>query len=289
MINVRKKRKESTKKTGIGRMLLLLFVIIPLLGIVIGYGVSKALIIPYLTENHHDTTGGLTEGAGQEAAQPTADTTEPASEEESRTTNAYQRMFNVEGLELYRIQVGAFSSQENALDLAGELNDKGMAASVDTEGLSKVYAFYSLSMNEAEAYLGHIREHYSDAHVSHIGYPSVDISLADLSSEQAGLISDQLRECKDMITEVTAEDISGIDISDMVQEHKGRIEKFNTEVSQTSWPSSAEKLVDEVSMLYTAMLESYSEYNHQTGIPGQISMELINCYVGFLKRISVMI
>jgi hypothetical protein len=289
VINVRKKRKESTKKTGIGRMLLLLFIVIPLLGIVIGYGVSKTIIIPYLAENQDDTTGGLTEGTGQGTAQPPADTTETTSEEENQTTNAYQRVFNVEGLELYRIQVGAFSSQENALDLAEELNNKGMAASMDTEGLIKVYAFYSLSMNEAVAYLEQIREHYSDAHVLHIGYPSVDISLADLSSEQAGLISEQLRVCKGMITEITAKDVSGIDISDTVQEHKSRIEKFNTEVSQTSWPASAEKLVDEVSMLYTAMLESYSEYNHQTGIPGQISMELINCYVGFLKRISVMI
>lgn len=272
-----------------GRMLLLLFVIIPLLGIVIGYGVSKTVIIPYLTENQDDTTGGLTEGTGQGTGQPPADTTETTSEEENQTTNAYQRVFNVEGLELYRIQVGAFSSQENALDLAEELNDKGIAASMDTEGLSKVYALYSLSMEEAAAYLEQVREHYSDAHVSHIGYPSVDISLADLSSGQAGLISEQFRECKGMIAEITAEDISGIDISDTVQEHKNRIEKFNIEVSQTEWPSSAEKLVEEVSMLYTAMLESYAEYNHQASIPGQISMELINCYVWFLKRISLMI
>ena len=46
-----KKRKDTAGKTAKGKAILLLFVVIPLLGIALGYRISKAVLIPYLTES----------------------------------------------------------------------------------------------------------------------------------------------------------------------------------------------------------------------------------------------
>ncbi len=270
-------------------MLLLLFILIPLVGITIGYGVSKAIIIPYLTEQQEDAPGVSSEQTGRENAPNPENPSAHTSEEESQAVNAYQRVYNVEGFELFRIQVGAFSSQENALGLAEELNDRGMAASVDTEGMSKVYTLYSFSGDAAAARLEKVKEHYRDAHVSQIKYPSVDINFSDSSSEEADLLIEQLKECMSMLVDITDEDVSGKNISSIVREQENRIRQFDSQISQTNWPPSMEKYREEASALYAAMLGSYSEYNHQTNIPGQISMELVNCYTGFLERISLII
>ena len=143
---MRRKRSEKTVGIGKGKTLLLLFVMIPLLGIALGYGVAKVLIIPYFAQNQEDAAGtsnGQKPPAGTsepgEAGDP-GDAAPQSPTEDDQATHAFQQAFRVEGFDLYRIQVGAFSSPENAMKLAEELNDKGMAAAVDENGMHKVYA-----------------------------------------------------------------------------------------------------------------------------------------------------
>ncbi|MDD3851655.1 MAG: hypothetical protein PHS13_08590, partial [Firmicutes bacterium] len=122
---MRKKRKDTSGKTAKGKAILLLFVVIPLLGIALGYGISKTLLIPYLTENQSEPTETASgEDTPEDKQLPETikdpEETEPGQtdQEESEAINAYRPVFDVEGLQLYRIQVGAFSKEENALILA---------------------------------------------------------------------------------------------------------------------------------------------------------------------------
>lgn len=292
---MRKKRSEKTGGIGKGKTLMLLFVIIPLLGIALGYGVAKVLIIPHFTQNQEDAAGtsaGQTSPAGssdpREARAP--DDAAPQSPTgDGQAAYAFQQVFKVEGFDLYRIQVGAFSSPQNALKLAEELNDNGMAASVDEDGLHKVYALYSFSRELAEAALEKVRAHYSDAHISKASFPSVEINFSQSYSREASVLKDQLEECRDMLEQISAAEAAGKSIENMVEEYKNRIKLFKAQISQTEWPASMEGYKDEVLTLYTAMLESYSEYDSRTAVPGQVSMELINCYMEVLKRLSLVI
>jgi hypothetical protein len=296
VIYMRKKRKDTAGKTAKGKAILLLFVVIPLLGIALGYGISKAVLIPYLTESQGEpaepASGDKTPGDKQAPGTipgPGEAEPEQTDRQVDGAINAYRPMFDVEGFQLYRIQVGAFSNEENALRLAEELNDKGLAASVDTEGMIKVYTHYFFSREEAEAALGKVRAQYSDAHISQASFPSVEIDFPGSSSPAAGLLKEQLGECRDMLIKITATDAAGGNIEGIVKEQKDRIAQFEAQISRTQWPAALEEYRDHVTDLYTAMLGSYSEYNHQHAIPGQISMELINCYVGLLERLSTVI
>ncbi len=268
---------------------MLLAVLIPLVGIVLGYGVSKILIIPYLSQHQDDTTKAPSE---QVASKDTSRQQPPKDEgtgDESQAVDAFQQVFDVEGIELYRIQVGAFSKQENALGLAEELNNKGMAATVDMENMYKVYTLYSFSRDAAMDRLEQVRRQYKDAHVSQIRYPSVRINYPDSSSKEVLILRDQLKECRDMLIDIMAGDVDGNDITGIIQEQKDRIGQFDEQISQTSWPSFMEKYIQQVTMVYAAMLESYTDYNEHTNIPGQISMELVNCYVRLLEALSLII
>ena len=295
MINMRRKRSEKTGGIGKGKTLLLLFVMIPLLGIALGYGVAKVLIIPYFVQNQEDvaeTSNGQKSPAGTSEPGEAGDPDDAAPQspaEDEQAAHAFQQAFRVEGFDLYRIQVGAFSSPENALKLAEELNDKGMAAAVDEDGMHKVYTLYSFSRELAEAAIEKVRTHYSDAHISKASFPSVEINFSQSFSREASMLRDQLEECKDMLKQISAAEAAGKSIEDMVEEHKNRIGLFEAQISQAEWPASMGRYKDEILTLYTAMLESYSEYNSRTAIPGQVSMELINCYAEVLKRISLVI
>ncbi|HZX46446.1 MAG TPA: SPOR domain-containing protein, partial [Clostridia bacterium] len=265
------------------------------LGIALGYGVAKVLIIPYFAQDQEDAAGtsngqksptGPSEPA-ETGATDDADPQSPAEDEQA--AHAFQQAFRVEGFDLYRIQVGAFSSQQNALKLAEELNGKGMAAAVDEDGMHKVYTLYSFSRELAEAAIEKVRVHYSDAHISKASFPSVEINFSQSFSREASMLRDQLEECKDMLKQVSAAEAAGKSIEDIVEEHKNRIGLFEAQISQAEWPASMGRYKDEILTLYTAMLESYSEYNSRTAVPGQVSMELINCYAEVLKRISLVI
>jgi DNA-binding FrmR family transcriptional regulator len=292
---MRRKRSEKTGGTGKGKTLLLLFVMIPLLGIALGYGVAKVLIIPYFAQDQEDAAGtsngqksptGPSEPA-ETGATDDADPQSPAEDEQA--AHAFQQAFRVEGFDLYRIQVGAFSSPQNALKLAEELNDNGMAAAVDEDGMHKVYTLYSFSRELAEAVIDKVRAHYIDAHISKASFPSVEIKFPESYSREASMLRDQLEECKDMLKQISAAEAAEKSIESMVGEHKNRIGLFEARISQAEWPASMKGYKDEILTLYTAMLESYSEYDSGTAVPGQVSMELINCYVEVLKRISLVI
>ncbi|HHW04261.1 MAG TPA: SPOR domain-containing protein [Thermoanaerobacterales bacterium] len=289
---MRKKRSEKSGGIGKGKTLLLLFVIIPLLGVALGYGVAKMLIIPYFAQNQQDEAGtptGQTSPKGTSdpgEARPPDDGVPQSPTEDEQAVSAFQQAFKVEGFELYRIQVGAFSNPQNALKLAEELNNNGMAAAVDEDGLHKVYTLYSFSRELAEAAVDKVRAHYSDAHISKTSFPSVEINFSQSYSREASMLRDQLEECKDMLKQVSAAEAAGKSIEDMIEEHKNRIGLFEVQISQTEWPASMEVYKEEILMLYTAMLDTYSEYDSRTAVPGQVSMELINCYIEVLKRIS---
>jgi hypothetical protein len=293
VINMRKKRRERAIKSGGVKVILLLFIIIPLLGIALGYSVSKMIIIPYLTQ-HQQGTAKDKPGQTQPGNSTDPGTVKPPggsipqspAGEDRQSADAYERVFNVEGFDLYRIQVGAFSRQQNALKLAEELNGKGMAAAVETEGLYKVYTLYSFSKEEAERQLDRVRAHYRDAHISKAGFPSAEVGFPETSSKEAGMLRDQLKQCINMIMQLSAEDSAGNNIGNIVNEQKGRIGLFEAEIKKTDWPPGMEEYKDAAEEFYTAVLESYSEYNRQAAIPGQISMEVINCYVELLKRLG---
>lgn len=276
---------------------MLLFVIIPLLGIALGYGISKIIIIPYFTQYQKDTSDD-TPGRVPPPLPPESNNGEEGtesrdsissskpSENNGHTTGTAPDALNVEGFQLYRIQVGAFSSEENAMKLAMELRDQGLAASIETEDLVKVYTHYFFTKEQAETVLVKVQAYYEDAHISPKNYPSLEMDLPGIYSSEINLLRDHLKECKTMLTEIASKDGAGDSLKSIVKEQKDRITQLETQISQTQWPPDLKRYGDYMSDLYAAMLGSYSEYNNHDYLSGQISMELINCYIYLLNRLG---
>ncbi len=284
---MRRKRRSTARKTPRGKLIVLLFVIIPLIGIAIGYGVAKMLIIPRLTQNQQDILEKGPDGDNTEIPKvfepdPLPD---PPGDNDDATRDV-QRKFTVEGIEIYRIQIGAFSDMENALKLAEELRDKNLAASMDDDGMVKVYTHYLFSRDQAETVLKGVRNHYKDAYISRASYPLVHINFRGSYASEAGLLTEQLKKCKGMIIEIAAKDGAGDELEDIVREQRDRVTQFKAQISQAPWPADLEQYKDCASHLYTVMLGSYFDYDGGYYMPGQISMELINCYIKLLDQLN---
>lgn len=299
-MNMRRKRRSATGRTAKGKLVLILFVIIPLLGIALGYGIAKMLIIPYVTQHQEDMLedeprqevyGEGAEAGGIPEPGPSEGGISPSPlEGNDGTANVPHYTFNVEGFEIYRIQVGAFSEKDNALKLAKELRDKGLAAAIDTDGMVKVYTHYLFSAEQAETVLRKVRGHYEDAYISREIYPSVNIRVRDLYASEADLLTEQLKGCREMLIEIASRDgTNGGGLKDIIKGQEERTTQFKTQIAETQWPTDLEQHKDYITNLYAAMLGSYFEYDSRYYMPGQISMELINCYIELLGQLNAIV
>ncbi|MDI6705682.1 MAG: SPOR domain-containing protein, partial [Bacillota bacterium] len=114
-------RKKRKAKTGKGVNIVLLIILVPMLGTLLGYAISQKVLIPYLVEKEDAVQGTA---AADET--PKGDAV-PAEADQSKPVVAYQRMIDIEGMSIYCVQVGAFSSRDNAERMLEELKDKGFA------------------------------------------------------------------------------------------------------------------------------------------------------------------
>lgn len=278
MINLRKKRKA---KVGKGVNIALLIVLVPILGTLLGYAVSQKVLIPYLADKEDavQSTGS--------AGEISRDDAKPDETDQSKPVVAYQRVIDVEGMSIYCIQVGAFSSRDNAERMLEELNDKGFAGSIRKDTMYKVYSLYAFNENIARKQLDSIKEVYSDAHISTISYPSIGISYPDSSSREAEDLWKQIADSRRMIISVADKAASGESIKDIIEGHTTQLKQYKENLEKQDMPSILAGYKDEAVKMYDDILEIYSGPGNRSDL--QLTIDIVSIYMDFMETISGMV
>lgn len=293
MINMRKKRRV---KGGNSKTLLVMVILIPLLGTALGYVISQTVLIPYFTDSQElysedgreGTGNGEDDAGGREGAGTTED-------DETQPVLAYQRVFEIEGIEVFGIQVGAFSSRENADKAADQLYQQVRSAVVYKDSLYKVFAMFSFDENAVREHLDTFREFYPDAHTAKITRSSIGVSYPETSVDEAEVLSDGLKQCRQAMVDITSSAASGKDTAALMETHRSQLTQFSKQLAGFDPKSPLSGYADQANKLCLGMLQVYSDggqgsnsaFGHRS--PWQASMELVIAYIDFVDRISRMI
>lgn len=282
MISMRKKRKI---KNGTSGFFVVMFVLIPLLGIFLGYIATQKIIVPYMSQNEQVVSQNSADSNGSESS-----TIEEIKGEESEPVFAYQKMFDIDGFNLYRIQVGAFSSEENALKLVNELKIKGIATILKEEGLYKVFVYYAFEEDLAKKQLEKFRKYLpQDVHVSRISYPSIGIGFPESMAYQADIIWGQLRQVREMIERTTHTIAAGENAGTLVSEQQAKIDDFKHQLKELELSPPLIEYGNQMQNMYTAMLDAYSHYNVHKNEYDQLSIVLMDCFINFIDKLNSML
>jgi len=244
----------------------------------------SSILVPYMSQKQESVQENSADSEAPEDGSP-----EQIVEEESEPVLAYQKIFDVEGFHLYRIQAGAFSSKENAVKLVEELRKSGMAADYKAEGLYKVFALYTFDRDLAEKQLKEMKKHLpEDAHVSQKKYPSIGIGSPESMTYQAEIIWKQLQQFREMI-ENTADSIAvGEDVENLIKEQKTQITYYKQQLDKLELDIPLTECRNEMQNLYSEMLDTYSRYYDKENDYRQLALELVNNYLDFMDRLTNM-
>ncbi|KXG77082.1 SPOR domain-containing protein [Thermotalea metallivorans] len=163
----RNKMRQEYRKRKIG-FLMIFAIVLPSLSIYLGYIATKFYIMPNLQskEISQPPEGGPSlQSVKKDEEKGEAIPTGQISQE------AFANTFELQGLDLYCVQVGKFTAIENAQTLLKELKNKGMEGYIHEQDGYKVIAAALLDREGADQAIQSIRIHYPDAYVARMNIP----------------------------------------------------------------------------------------------------------------------
>ncbi|RKD33184.1 SPOR domain-containing protein [Thermohalobacter berrensis] len=169
MRRTRNKRKLEEKKYKLMNFLAF-FVFAPAVSILLGIGVVKYFILPYLADGDIISVVKNKEIVNEENIQSKDTKRQENIEEEANNENMDKFMtLELNRLNIYNVQVGSFSTIDNAKNFVDNLNRKGYGAyivkDITRNNGFKVFAASFFNRDKAEKILTKIKKDYSDAYI----------------------------------------------------------------------------------------------------------------------------
>lgn len=193
----------------------ILMVALPILSIFIGYfGVKLFLLsnnsyddsieanrpgVEEIIENNDDEDSNIT---GPNESTNNEEVLSPSSESsnEEETTNEKMATKKIDAISFYSIQVGSFSSEENARQFQDEFTNDGLYSFITKETNYKVFVQVSYNKEYLEGNIEKIREYSSDAFIKNVTLSSKNFSYVvkdtDYFAQMADMISNQVNSFK---------------------------------------------------------------------------------------------
>lgn len=183
-----KRLGRSRSSSGKMNNVIIFFVLAPIVAILITVGLFKYLILPYISSD--DNPSNVSEEIPSDDNNPQGNNI--TDKDNPDITDSYITL-ELEGLTLFNVQLGSFSSKENAQTLVDKLLENGINGYlVDSNGY-KVYAGRFFSRGEAEKYRDELKDTYSDAFIKefYIGGASIEYLASDqeFEDDMEGLVS----------------------------------------------------------------------------------------------------
>lgn len=159
---------------------LILFVALPFISALIGYFGVRVFIIP-----NQEISGKIAESevvAVNEEKQTTTQSEEQSSEENTNEEEKKQITVEFDSIELYVIQMGAFSTNSNASSFVEQLNSKKIPSFVYEK---RVYSFLGNDKSELEDELSIARQEIEDAFIKRISISPENLKIGEGDNKKA--------------------------------------------------------------------------------------------------------
>ena len=159
---MRQKRVSRNKKNlGKWRNIIIFFIIAPIVAILITTGLFRYLILPYIVSD--DNPDNINQDKqNNEDDSPKSDKNNNQDNQDSDITDPTMTL-RLDGMSLFNVQLGSFSSKENAESLVSQLKEKEINAYIVDSDSFKVFAGTFFSRREAEKYKDKLKNTYTDA------------------------------------------------------------------------------------------------------------------------------
>ncbi|QXM05740.1 SPOR domain-containing protein [Crassaminicella indica] len=266
---VKIRRKSMGKKITFTIIIIFLFS----LSILIGYLGTKYVILPMISSNEIGIEKNNKNKGIKKVVKMQEEISEASKEESEKnnktkkidkaTNEGYTNTFEIEGIDIYSVQVGSFKTKQNALSLVKELNSKDIGAYIwDNDGY-KVITMSMLDRKSIDNILPNIKKQYTEAFVVTRRVSSKSISYKKEDSAYIDTLEGQIKKLMEVF-KALAENIkqsqnSQIDMElakkhiDDLKEIQGRLRGENPPVQMKAMHNGLIKLVaDLIQELETA-------------------------------------
>ncbi|MCT4606668.1 MAG: SPOR domain-containing protein [Marinisporobacter sp.] len=206
------RRKSAGKKFTFMIIIMVLFG----LSISIGYLGTKHMILPMLASKEVAVEKN-NEDQEKKVVKPSVETTPVAKEvikqespqiketkEVQKATKEVQNStFEIEGLNIYSVQVGSFSTKENAQALVKELNTKNMGACIWHNDGYKVITTSMLDRKSIEQIIPDIKKEYNEAFVVTRKVPKKIVQYKKEDSDYIEVLESQQKKLMEVFTSLS--------------------------------------------------------------------------------------
>lgn len=245
----RRKLKQEYKSKSVG-LTVAFTILLPILSIYLGYTVFKLFIVPGMQPKEHPQQSSV---MPSEQAVVDNQNSSKAIPDEEVTKEAFVTTFELEGLNFYSIQIGKFTTTENAETMKTELNMKGYEGYVYPNDGYKVIAISSLSRTGIEGELQKIRKAYPDAYITSINIPPQQIKYEKDDGKNTLSIETQLDKFMDILLKMSEhgdqmlkENVDAEQIRTIANENITALESIKNELNNISTTSSVGELTQKL-------------------------------------------
>ncbi|QEK12323.1 SPOR domain-containing protein [Crassaminicella thermophila] len=176
-----KTRKESKGKKF--SFIIIFVLLLPGISIMLGYLGTKYVILPNLFQNKIITK--------EYTSNPKVSNSGNKDFNNQVLQEAYANTFELKGMDIFSIQVGSFTTKENAQILIDELNTKKMGSYLWYNDGYKVLTISMLDRESIDMLLPRIKKEYNEAFVVKINIPTRAIKYGKEDSQYTMLLGDQ--------------------------------------------------------------------------------------------------
>ncbi len=241
----RSKLRQTYKNKSFG-LTVAFTIILPMISIYLGYTAFKLFIIPGMqTKEMSKQSIGVT--SEEKISQKQNNTkTEPVQEE---AQEAFVTTFELESVNFYSIQIGKFTTMENAETLRTDLAMKGYEGYIYQEDGFKVIAISLLNRSGIDHELQKIRKAYPDAYVTTMSVPAQLIKYTKNDSKNTLTIEQQNKRIMDVflklsgnVEQLSREDTDVERIKMLADENLKEIESIKNELKNIKSSTNIERV-----------------------------------------------
>jgi hypothetical protein len=241
----RRKLKQEYKTKSVGLTVVFTF-LLPILSIYLGYTAFKFFIVPGMQSKELPQQSDI---IPSEQTIMNNQKKNDAIPSEEVTKEAFVTTFELEGFNFYSIQIGKFTTIENAEMMKTELKTKGYEGYIYQNDGYKVIAMSSLSRTGIDAEIENIRKDYPDAYVTTTNIPVQQIKYEKDDGKNTLSIEAQRDKFMDTLFKMSAhgeellkEDIDAERIKTIANENITVFESIKNELNNITTGSSVGEL-----------------------------------------------
>ncbi|MBB6214917.1 hypothetical protein HNQ80_001002 [Anaerosolibacter carboniphilus] len=282
----RSKLRQEYKNKSFG-LTVAFTILLPILSIYLGYTAFRLVIAPGMQSK--EVPQQSTSLPSEEAESDNQQNSETISKQEA-TEEAFVTTFELEGFNFYSIQIGKFTTIENAEAMKTELKAKGYEGHIHQQDGFKVIAVSLLSRTGIDSELQRIRKEYPDAYVTTINIPAQLIKYTKDDNKNTLSIEEQnkktintLLKISEQVEKLSKESADVENIKTVADESLKEFESIKNELSKIATSSNIGKVAqDLVKVIDLAIL--HLKEAKQTGAISDLQKSLNEAlyeYVGF--------